>query len=87
VGRLAAPLWGPPTAGGFLALAAAPAALALAPLAGDLGGRRDTAGAFLLGTVVVWVALVAIGAPGGDAALPGILGKSRYPGCRASVAP
>ena len=70
--RLGAPLLDPATAGGLLALAAAPAALVLAPLAGDLGGRRDTAGALVVGTVVVWVALAATGSAGGGAALAGI---------------
>ena len=70
--RLAAPLLDPATAAGFLALAAAPATLALAPRAGALGGRRDTAGAFVLGTMVVWLVLMVTGAPGGAAALPGI---------------
>lgn len=72
VARLAVPLLDPLTAVGLLALAAAPGALALAPRAGALGGRRDTAGAFLLGTMVVWLGLVVTGAPGGSAALPGI---------------
>ncbi len=70
--RLAAPLLDPATAAGLLALAAAPAVLALAPRAGELGGRGDTAGAFVLGTMVVWLILVVTGAPGGAAALPGI---------------
>jgi len=70
--RLAGSIVDPPTAIGMLALASAPGALALGPQAGTLGGRRDTAGAFLLGTMVVWVVLVVIGAPGGSAALPGI---------------
>ena len=70
--RLGGPLLDPAIATGVLALTAAPAALALAPRAGALGGRRDTAGAFLLGTLVVWLILVVTGAPGGTAALPGI---------------
>ncbi|GAC1695055.1 MAG: hypothetical protein NVS9B6_00080 [Candidatus Limnocylindrales bacterium] len=70
--RLAGPFLDPVTAMGLLALASAPAALALATRAGAVGGRRDTAGAFLLGTVVVWLVLVVTGAPGGSAALPGI---------------
>lgn len=70
--RLAPAFLDPATAAGILTLAAAPAALVLAPRAGELGGRRDTAGAFALGTVVVWVALVTTGTPGGSSALPGI---------------
>ena len=70
--QLAGPLLDPLAAVGLLALAAAPGALALAPQAGALGGRRDTTGAFLLGTMVVWLVLVVTGAPGGSAALPGI---------------
>lgn len=70
--RLAGTLLDPATAIGLLALAAAPGALALAPNAGALGGRRDTAGAFLLGTVIVWLVLVITGAPGGSTMLPGI---------------
>lgn len=70
--RLAAAFLDPVIAAGILALAAAPAALILPPLAGSLGGRRDTAGAFALGTAVVWVALVTTGTPGGSAALSGI---------------
>ena len=70
--RLAGSVLDPATAIGMLALASAPGALVLAPQASALGGRRDTAGAFLLGTVVVWLVLVVTGAPGGSAALPGI---------------
>lgn len=70
--RLAGSVLDPATAIGLLALAAAPGALALAPRAGALGGRRDTAGAFSLGTVIVWLVLVVTGATGGSAVLPGI---------------
>jgi len=70
--RLLGPVLDPATAFGMVALASAPAAQALVPRVGLLGGRRDAAGAFAAGTVGLWLVLVATGAPGGSAALPGI---------------
>jgi len=57
--RLLGPVVDPATAFGMVALASAPAAQALVPRVGLLGGRRDAAGAFAAGTVGLWLPLLA----------------------------